>query len=261
MVLDITYTDEVFGYLEHLVAYEAERRLQEEKYRPAKLSDFEKQYFGKEVGFARRAFEARMKLILMRYSGTLLDYGCGGHWWKNAYYPLFQKVYCVEVNRSALLDIGRHFRNVELLYTRNGLIRTKNIYVDVVLSSSVIGYILPFQADLHLKCCYEALKNGGFLILTRIESFNIKHFVRGERLKVTNGLSFSYAYKKWELKAALKRTGFTKVEYFPLGVWFPFIPHRYQQKLYRYFPRLMTDILPRFLPFAKAHHMFVAQKS
>lgn len=243
-----------------LVAVEEERR-KGEKDENLSLADFESTYFGTEVGFIRRAFN-EITTSKMRTEGTLLDFGCGGSWWKEDYWPKFSSVTAVEVNKRALEDLQKNFNNVVPAYTSNGLIdpsalKTKGF--DVVLSSSVVGYILPIQAEHHLRCCFELLKPGGQLVLTRVRAYTFYDALRSKRLSITGLASFSYGYTVRELITILKSIGFENLDYTPLGIRLP-LPMKINQALYRIAPRLFGAWLPRLFPFLKIQHCFTATR-
>src|SRR3989442_3321301 len=63
-----------------LVNRERSRRAAE--YVPDSCADFERRYFGIEVGNQRRYFESILRPHI-RPGKILLDYGCGGTWWKD----------------------------------------------------------------------------------------------------------------------------------------------------------------------------------
>lgn len=244
-----------------LVQLEKQRRREESGHWPATLLEFEKIYFGFEVGSVRRAInETVNKCFVNPAQKTLLDYGCGGSWWKDTYWPLFKKVLAVEIGEDVLLEIAANYpgNNVELGLTRNGLIDIDEQF-DYVLSSSVVGYIHPTQAEYHIKSCYKQLKTDGKLILSRVKAFNLKNWLEGTRLKTSSTFSFSYSYRKHELISLLEKNGFRNIEYFEHGVWLPF-GSRLNQLIYRCYPWLMQTALPVFMPFLRFQHMFTAEK-
>ena len=257
-IIDVTREDAAFAVFECLVRAEAERRAGERKAARGSLDDFEKTYFGPEAGAIRRAFN-RVLLDHMDTGGELLDYGCGGAWWKDEYWGRFRTVHAAEVDRSALEEIAAHFPAAVLWLTRNGLIETEKRF-DVVLSSSVVGYILPVQAEHHVATCHELLKEGGQLIVTRVLAHNLIAFLKGQRLVHVAGASFAYHYTKRDLVGLLKRQGFREIRAFALGARVPLLSWRANQALYRRFPTVMARLLPRLLPFLKIHHMVVARK-
>lgn len=241
-----------------LVAIEEDRR-KSEKDEKISLEEFEYRYFGAEVGAIRRTFN-QITLSKMKLGGSLLDFGCGGSWWKEDYWPRFNSVTAVEVNKDALEDVRKSFGNVTLAYTSNGLVdplalETKGF--DVVLSSSVVGYILPMQAQHHLRCCYDLLKPGGQLVLTRVRAYSLYDLLRAKRFSISGSASFSYGYSVRELTEFLTRVGFHNIEYSAMGVRLP-LPMKANQFLYRLAPKIMGSLLPKIFPFLKIQHCFTA---
>ncbi len=241
-----------------LVEAEESRRDEDRQKRPTDLASFEKTYFGPEVGPIRRCFEAKMHRALGQ-GGDLLDYGCGGVWWKDQYWNAVDSVTGVEVDRGALEEIEAAFPDATLLYTSTGIVETDRRF-DTVLSSSVVGYILPEQADIHLKSCFELLKPGGRLILTRVLAYGLIPLLRSHRLVHVRGGSFVYHYTKRELADTVRACGFTNIKFQPLGVRLPFISWAAQQRLYALAPFLMMEIFPRLLPFLRIQHMLTCEK-
>ena len=259
VIVDASSNLEALEFFECLASAEASRRTRESKKRTESLEEFEKTYHGFEAGWIRKAFN-RATLDHLKQGGALLDYGCGSYWWKD-YWARYDQVYAVEVVKKQLEDIGARYPEVRLIYTRNGLLDPKVIgkKFDAIMSSSVVGYILPIQAKYHLQSCYELLKPGGQLMLTRIRAFNAYDFVNSNRFTCVADTSFSYAYTASELKMELRKLGFKNIKYYGQGVRLP-IPWKAQQALYRMFPVFMTTLAPRLLPILKIHHMLTATK-
>lgn len=243
-----------------LVAVEEERRKNETD-EAVTLAELESRYFGSEVGAIRRTFN-RISISKMKMGGTLLDFGCGGSRWKEDYWPKFSSVTAVEVDKRALEDVKENFNHVVAAYTSNGLVDPALLETqgfDVVLSSSVVGYILPIQAEHHLQCCFDLLKPGGQLVLTRVRAYTLYDLVRAKRLAISGLASFSYGYSVRELRDLLTRIGFQNIEYTPLGVRLP-IPMKMNQALYRVAPKLFGALFPRIFPFLKIQHCFTAAR-
>ena len=257
-ILDATRRDVELDLFACLVAEEGSRRDEDRQNRPKDLADFEKIYFGPEVGPIRRCFEAKMQRKLGQ-GGDLLDYGCGGVWWKDQYWNTVDSVTGVEVDRSALEEIEAAFPKATLLYTSTGIVETDRRF-DKVLSSSVVGYILPEQANHHLKSCFELLKPGGRLILTRVLAYGLIPLLRCHRLVHVRGGSFVYHYTKREISDAVKACGFINIKFHHLGVRLPLLSWAVQQRLYSLAPFLMTEIFPRLLPFLRIQHMLTCEK-
>jgi len=258
IIYDVSRKSLEASIFEGLVNAEKIRRSEElEKY--SDLASFEKEYFGIEVGHIRKAFDDFM-ISKMAKGGYLLDYGCGKSWYKERYWPFYDKVYALEIYESALLDIREKFKDVILLYSKNGLADLEQKF-DVVLSSSVVGFILPIQARYHIKACYELLKPGGQFVLTRVAAFNLRNFIKFEKLVTAHfGTSFGYYYTKQELYRELLRCNFKNIKYYGLGVVLPKIDMRSVQRYYQKHARFMCEVLPQILPFLKCHHMFTATK-
>ena len=259
-IVDASSPRKELKIFECFVSVEEDRRARESKTRTESLEEFEKRYHGVEVGWIRRAFN-RATLSHLRLGGDLIDYGCGSYWWKE-YWPHYDNVYAVEVVKQQLEDIGVRYPQARLIYTRNGLVDPNALDIkkfDVVMSSSVVGYILPIQAKYHLQSCHDLLKPGGQLMLTRIRAFNVYDFVRSNRLTCVADTSFSYAYTASELRRELEKLGFKDIQYHVQGVRLP-IPWKAQQFLYRMFPVFMTSVAPRLFPILKVHHMLTATR-
>jgi len=251
--------DPILDVFQVIVRYETIRRCQEGRRRKKSLAEFEREYHGVEVGYVRRAINRTVNEVFDDPEGkSLLDYGCGGPWWKEAYWPRFRRVVAVDVNEEDLEQIAREYpgSNVELGLTKNGLIDCDERF-DYVLSSSVVGYIHPRQADAHLRSCYRLLAPGGTLVLSRVRAHNLGSWVRGSRFQAVPEFSFSYAYTKKELLGALMSIGFRSVRYLEHGVWFPF-SSKLNQQLFRFGPRMMQVWGPRVFPFFRFQHMCTA---
>ena len=229
--------------------------------RPVSLDEFEMSYHGIEVGYVRRQInECVSRVFVNPNNSTLVDYGCGGSWWKEAYWPKFRKVYAIETNLSALQDIRDNYTggNADLIYTRNGLVDFPE-RVDYVLSSSVVGYIHPAQAEHHLRSCFDMLQPGGVLILSRVRAFGLMELIHSSRLETTSHFSFTYAYKQSDLSRLLTQVGFANLKYHEHGVWLP-VSSRANQEMYRRAPQLMTAVLPKLLPLFRFQHMYTAER-
>ena len=222
------------------------------------LIEFEKTYDGPEVGIIRRAANALM-LTVMPTGGALLDYGCGGWWWKDDYWPRFERVDAVEVNHASLESIAPIYPAVNLYYTSNGLFDAPIKY-DCVLSSGVVGSVLTAQAKLHLQICYDSLKPGGVFVFTRVSALNLSAIIKGNRLVMAADYSFSVYYTRKELTEMLTAIGFRNIQYRPLGICLPKVSWRLMQIFSGWFPRLMRDVLPSMFPFICYQHFFTATK-
>jgi len=259
IIEDVSAASQALAPFACLVAAEAARRTNNrDDWASLDLVEFEKTYFGPEVGHVRRVFNKKL-MIHMKTGGRLLDYGCGGVWWKSEYWPKFNHVTACEIDDAPLQEIAKDFSDVRLWRTRNGIIETKERF-DVVLSSSVVGYILPEQARHHLACAYKLLDDGGQLVMTRVLAFDLMAFVRSRRLVDIPGPSFAYHYSRKELENLLGEVGFKNIRYVPLGIRIPGMRWRRIQRLYRLAPGLMMDVFPYLLPFLKIQHMLIAEK-
>ena len=258
IIHDVTPDDRSLAAFEAMVAGESSRRSGDREASPTDLETYERSYFGPEVGAIRRAFNAAM-LAHMNRGGDLLDYGCGGVWWKDEYWGNYDSVTAAEVDRGALQRIAAAYPDVTLFHTRNGGIAPKRRF-DVILSSSVVGYILPEQAEHHIRTCQALLRDGGQLVVTRVLAFGVSAFLKGNRLVRISDDSFAYHYTRSGLIDLVARNGFKDIRYVHLGVRFPGLPWRFNQALYRACPWLMTRVLPVVLPFLRIQHMVVARK-
>jgi len=130
-----------------------------------------------------------------------------------------------------------------------------------ILSSSVIGYILPKQAEFHLSECWRLLKPNGRLICTRIK------FARGlykpERLEESSLGSFVYSYKRKGLLEIISKTcnNYRILKYCGIGFFPPRISAKFGQKLYSYkVIQNMDYLFLKLLPFWACHHFIVLEK-
>jgi SAM-dependent methyltransferase len=237
------------------VSVEASRR---DRQRNEDLADVERRYYGPEVGAVRRHMN-RVTRRHMRIDGDLLDSGSGGPWWKDEMWAGFASVTAAEVDRGALQAIGEAFPDVALWHTANGLINSGRQF-DVVLSSSVVGYIHPDQAAPHLAGCYQLLKDGGQLVLTRVLAHGLPSALRRRRLVTVENGSFAYHYTRRDLRGLLADQGFQDIRAVELGIRFPGLPWSFNQTLYKVVPALMGRLLPLLLPFLRIQHMLVATK-
>lgn len=260
-IKDVTLDTPEFEPFACLVAAETERRAKDRRNQSrtdGNLAAFESTYHGPEVGAVRRAFNKTLYQH-MDMRGHLLDFGCGGSWWKEDYWPRFGKVTACEVDRHALEELAAEYPEAELWWTRNGLIDSDARF-DVVLSSRVLGYILPEQANHHIRCAHGLLKDGGQLVVTRVLAFDLAAFLRSRRLVDIPGPSFAYHYTRRELESLLAETGFRDIRYITLGARVPGLRWEWNQTLYRHMPWVMTTLLPSVCPFMKIQHMLIARK-
>lgn len=231
----------------------------------ASLEEFEKTYFGIEVGNLRRYFN-RIFESELKPDSALLDFGCGGTWWKDTYWPKVKEVYGVEVNPEALRELKAKYadkRKYHLVFSATGLTEFPDGSFEQILSSSVIGYILPKQAEYHLKECWRLLRPGGKLILTRINAYRYPNLFAGPMFERQHG-SFAYAYSKQKLFALISQScpGHRVEKYRRIGFLLPCVSSRAIQRFFCYsFSELVDKFVNRLFPFLGIHHFVVLKKS
>ena len=224
----------------------------------ASLEEFERSYFGIEVGNERRYFESTLWPYIQPEK-NLLDYGCGGSWWKD-HWKLPAHVTGVEVILDSLEDLRRAFPDrvrYRLIYAPNGITRLPDGSFDQILSSSVIGYIHPRLATVHVEEIARLLKPSGTAIFTRVNAANAFALGRG-RLSEANG-GFAYRYWMRALLELIEGAGLEVIETRRLGLAMP-IFRRQIQRLYGYdwFKRL--DRLINTSSLFAVHHLVIAKK-
>ena len=254
-IVDVTAGGGAHAAFAERVASEAGRR---DRQRTESLEDMEGHYPGPEVGAIRRHIN-RTTRRHMRIGGDLLDYGCGGAWWKDEMWAGFETVTAAEVDRGALVEVGDAYPQAVLWHTTNGIIDSERRF-DVVLSSSVLGYIHPDQGPPHVACCHRLLKDGGQLVLTRVLAHGLTNSLRRRRLVAVEGGSFAYHYRRRDLIDLLRQHGFRDIRPVELGIRIPGLPWSLNQTLYGVAPGLMGGLLPTLFPFLRIQHMLVATK-
>jgi len=259
------YDDDTMAYLGVFGFFESRRRAREFGQFPA-LEEFEKGYHGIEVGSMRRYFNQEL-YVALDWEKPLLDIGCGGTWWKDEYWPRLPKVYGVEVVPEVLLALRHAFpdvRKYHLIYSPTGLTELTSESLPQILSSSVIGYILPKQAECHLKECWRLLEPGGRLFLVRINACRYRGFLRAGLSEIDGRPgSFNYSYRKNDLFRLLARCcpGHSVEVYRRMGFLLPHVSAVAIQKLYSLSVRRVVDrAVNRVFPFLSIHHFVVLRK-
>jgi ubiquinone/menaquinone biosynthesis C-methylase UbiE len=253
----------LLDYLSLLVYFEQYRRGLQTLSLPRKVEDFEKAYNGIEVGALRRYFNSVLEKE-SDFSLPLLDIGCGGAWWKEGYWTKFPKVHAVEVNPYALLQVRDEFNDKErynLVFSTTGLTEYDDNSFSQILSSSVIGYITPIAAEVHLKECWRLLQKGGTLILTRINAYRIENILRGPMRESGIG-TYDYAYTTKKFLRLIKKTccGCQITKYMKIGVRPPKLPLKFIQHLYTYDTIRSIDRYINRIPLIGIHHFACVRK-
>lgn len=109
-------------YLSVFTFLEAFNRAKEHEGRFS-LEEFEQNYHGIEVGNIRR-FLNKILFSALDYTQPLVDYGCGGLWWKDTYWPRFPSVVGIEISPEPLIELRRTFpdtKKYKLIFTPTGL--------------------------------------------------------------------------------------------------------------------------------------------
>jgi SAM-dependent methyltransferase len=252
-------------FLTSIAYFELQRR-SSEIHRLPELAAFEQTYFGPEVGQVRRHFNGILESWI-DFAKPLLDVGFGSTWWKETYWTRLPHVYGTEIVPQPLLEAKKQFPDTNrytFAFTPSGLTEFPSASMDQVLSSSIIGYILPPQADAHLRECWRLLKPGGRLILTRVKARNFKNIREGNSKYIDGTFSgFETAYTPESLLRLVKAhcPGCVVLEQRALGFRPPLIPWQAMQKLYslrafRRNERWLNSLLPLF----RIQLMLVVQK-
>src|SRR3989449_5114478 len=211
-----------------LVDRERSRRAAE--YVSESREDFERRYFGIEVGHERRYFESILRPHI-RPGKILLDYGCGGTWWKD-YWSIPSHVTGVDVVPQNLESLRAAFPDqarFRLIYAPTGITTLADSSFDQILSSSVIGYIHPKLAQIHLREIARLLKPSGTAIFTRVNAANYATPLKA-RLVETGG-GFAYSYSRRELRRLIEDSGLRVLEMRRIGLHMPLF-RRQVQRLY-----------------------------
>ena len=242
---------------------EAERnRRRNESFTGLPLDEFERVYFGIEVGNIRRYFEERMIRYIPGNCGLFVDYGCGGIWWKQ-YWRLPAQVIGIEVDESNLARLRKEFpdqKRYRLIHAPTGVTMLGDEIADVVLSSSVVGFILPAQADLHVAEIARLLKPGGRAIFSRVNAMNYGTLLRRSKLTEPAKGGFAYQYSRRELRRLAEKAGLKVKSTERLGFYFPLqgriLQQAYGLQIVRRLDRWFNQIVPGFA----VHHLMVAEK-
>ncbi len=242
---------------------EAERiRRANEHFGEMPLEEFERMYFGIEVGNIRRYFEQRMMRWIPKDCGAFIDYGCGGTWWKQ-YWQIPKQVIGIEIDESNLLRLRKAFPDrlrYRLIHAPTGLTTLPDASADVILSSGVLGFILPSQAELHVAEIARMLKPGGRAVFSRVNAMNYGTIRRLSKLTESAKGGFAYQYTRRELRSLMEKAGFQVAAAERLGFYLPF-QTRSQQWAYRSKTVQELDrIFHRLVPGFAVHHLMVAQK-
>ncbi len=226
------------------------------------LEEFESGYFGPEVGPVRRYLEAQMHRYISPVD-EFLDMGCGGVWWKESYWPIPKRVTGVEINPFALLSLRDTYwdhRRYRLIYAPYGLTELPDQSFDLALSSSVLGYVLPSIAQLHIAELARLTRRGGYAVFSRVKAANIWTHGSGTRLREISPGVFDYAYSQRDLRREIMSHGFVIEESRSVGLRLP-LPWRAIQTLYRQgWAGFMDAAANRLFPIFPLHHLIVARK-
>jgi len=229
------------------------------------LEEFEKQYHGIEVGNIRR-FLNKILFDSLDYSQPLVDYGCGGIWWKDDYWPRFPSVVGIEIVPQTLIELRGHFRDTnkyKLVFTPTGLTELPEQSFPQILSSSIVGFVLPKQAEVHLKECWRLLKPRGRLVLARINAYRFSDMLEGRLKERKNPGSFSCVYTKKDLFSLIRHCcpGYTVIRYKKTGFLVPKVPKHVMQKFYGYrFASALDAFVNGVCPFLGIHHFIILSK-
>lgn len=226
------------------------------------LQQLETHYFGPEVGALRRFIEQRT-LANIRPVSEFLDLGCGGPWWKDGYWSIPKKVTGVEVDWAALVKVREAFPDAaryRLIFAPYGLTELPDESFDLVLSSSVVGYLLPSIARLHISEASRLTRRGGLALFARVKAQNIWSLVERQRLRETAPGIFDCTYSTKELRRELEEAGFAIEDCRSIGLRLP-LPWKTIQRLYRFSGmRMMDGLVNSASSLLAIHHMVVARK-
>lgn len=109
-------------------------------------------------------------------SPKILDLGCGDGR-LTALLGEFGIAEGLELSKKAVADANKMYPQSKFFQGNALESKLKNDYYDVVVSQEVIEHL--WEQDTYLKVCYEALKPGGFLILTTPNKNVLDHMVDG----------------------------------------------------------------------------------
>jgi len=254
--LDIEVQETGPDWVFRLVDRERSRRAAE--YVPDSFADFERRYFGIEVGNQRRYFESILRPHIQP-GKNLLDYGCGGAWWKE-YWNIPSHVTGVEVvpqNLESLRAVFPDPARFRLIYAPTGITTLPDSSFDQILSSGVIGYIHPNLAQIHVREIPRLLKPSGTAIFTRVNAANYATPLRGRLLETAGG--FVYRYSRRELRRLIEDAGLQILEMRRFGLHMPLF-RRQVQRLYgsEWFRRFDAGI--NWVPAFAVHHLMIATK-
>lgn len=226
------------------------------------LQQLETRYFGPEVGTLRRFIEERT-IAKIHPVKEFLDLGCGGPWWKEHYWCIPKRVTGVEVDWAALVRLREAFPDISrhrLIFAPYGLTELPDESFDLTLSSSVVGYLLPSIARLHIAEAYRLTRRGGVAHFTRVRPQNIWTMASGQRLREIAPGVFDYAYSSSELRRELKEAGFAIEDCRSIGLRLP-LPWKTIQALYRIpITRTVDSMINAFSSLFAIHHTVVTRK-
>ena len=255
--LDIEIQETGPDWVFRLVDRERSRRAAE--YVPDSFADFERRYFGIEVGNQRRYFESILRPHIQPRK-NLLDYGCGGAWWKE-YWNIPSHVTGVDVvpqNLESLRAVFPDPARFRLIYAPTGITTLADSSFDQILSSGVIGYIHPNLAQIHVRETARLLKPAGIAIFARINAANYATPLKA-RLVETGG-GFAYSYSRRELRRLIEDSGLRVLEMRRIGLHMPLF-RRQVQRLYgiEWFRRFDARI--NCVPGFAVHYLMIATKA
>ena len=220
--------------------------------------DSETSYFGIEVGNERRYFEGILRAYI-RPGKNLLDYGCGGARWKD-YWSIPSHVTGVDVVLQNLESLRAAFPDrtrFRLIYATAGITALPDSAFDQILSSSVVGYIHPKLAEIHVHEIARLLRPSGIAMFTRINAANYATPLRGRFVETGGG--FAYRYSRRELRRLIEDAGMQTLEMRRIGLHIPLL-RRQVQRLYgsEWFRRLDAQI--NCVPGFAVHHLIIATR-
>lgn len=251
-----------YAWVTPFVSIETQRRSMESASRPQDLVAFEKGCHDVAVGNMRRYFQREM----VRYIEPVdefLDYGCGGPWWKEGYWHIPKRVTGIEINPAELLHLREQYPDSEryrLVFTPSGISEFQDNSFDLILSSSVIGYILPSQAKIHVREMFRLTRPGGVAIFSRIAAANVGMYFKGNKFREGQPGLFFHAYTMPEFKALVRSAGFSVVEAKTLGLRIPISPSVLQALYGRNWMLRLDRVMNAVLPLVGIHHLLVAKK-
>jgi SAM-dependent methyltransferase len=113
---------------------------------------------------SRQAIASGILMKYLRFSDTLLDYGCGPGWLARAVSPYVNQVFACDISEGVIecAKVLNGAPNIQyLVVPASGKLPLRDAFVDIVYSFAVIQHVTDEVFDEILGTFYHLLKDGG----------------------------------------------------------------------------------------------------